>query len=387
MVIKNRFITAHVITGLYTGGAEMMLYNLLSRTNRELFSPMVISLMDRGTLSDRIESLGIPVYTIGMKPSALPTPAVVLRLLKTINQHNPDLIQGWMYHSNLAAWIASVLSLNKIPVVWNIHHSISGLAYEKKMTQTLIKLGARISKSINRVVFVSHNSKAQHESLRYNAENGCVIPNGFDTSKFKPSDEARLKVRAELGLPSDTFLIGLICRYHPMKDHNNFLQAAAFLQKDYPDVHFVLVGTNVERNNTVLQQSIQELKVSHIHLLGERTDIPVMTAALDIASSSSAYGEAFPMIAGEAMSCCVPCVVTDVGDSAWAVGDAGRVVPPRNSEALANAWKELIMMGEEERKALGKAARARVIECFSLGSVVAQFENLYADLLSEKMKI
>lgn len=386
MAIRSKFTIAHIITGLSIGGAEIMLYNLLSRTNLEIFSPVVISLIDRGRLGDRIESLGIPVYTIGMRPGGIPTPASILRLVQTLNQLKPDLTQGWMYHGNFAAWITNILSIRKKPVIWNIHHSINELKHEKKMTQALIKVGAGISHSINRVIFVSRNSKAQHESLGYYSENMCVIPNGFDVSRFKPSNEARLKVRDELGLAPDTFLIGLICRYHPMKDHNNFLQAAALLKKDYPDVHFVLAGRNVDQNNEELQQLIQGFRPSNIHLLGERTDIPSITAALDIASSSSAYGEAFPMIAGEAMSCCIPCVVTNVGDSARVVGNTGKVVPPRDSEALANAWKELIVMDKEERISLGKAARARVIDHFSLDSVVAQFEDLYQNLLSNKVE-
>lgn len=167
-----------------------------------------------------------------------------------------------------------------------------------------------------------------------------------------------------------------------MKDHANFIQAAALLLKDRSDVHFILAGTEVNSENHSLQQLIQNLEISnHIHLLGERKDISRLTAALDIASSASAYGEAFPMVVGESMSCAVPCVVTDVGDSAWIVGNTGKVVPPRNSEALANAWKELIEMGEEYRQALGKAARARIIECFGLETVVSQYEAVYENAL------
>jgi glycosyltransferase involved in cell wall biosynthesis len=383
--MKKKFTTAHVITGLYTGGAEMMLYNLLSRTNRERFSPLVISLMNRGTLSERIESLGIPVYTIDIKPGEVPNPKLVWRLLRTIGKLKPDLLQGWMYHGNTAAWLSNVFSSQKVPIVWDVQHSIAGLVHEKKMTQSLIKFGAKISESINQVVFASANSKAQHEALGYCTKNACIIPNGFDTNNFQPSPEARLKFRTELGLSSEAFLIGLICRFHPMKDHKNFLQAAAILQKNYPDVHFVLVGRDVDKNNKELLEWIKELKLFNTYLLGERSDIPVITAALDIASSSSAYGEAFPMIAGEAMSCCVPCVVTDVGDSGWAVADTGRVVSPRNPQALAKAWEELIVMGFESRNALGLAARARVLEYFSLDSVVSKFENLYEELLAQKL--
>ena len=163
-----------------------------------------------------------------------------------------------------------------------------------------------------------------------------------------------------------------------MKDHANFLRAAALLLKEFPDVHFILIGSGVDRENQVLHQLIQDLGLfNRIHLLGERSDMPCLTTALDIATSASAYGEAFPLVVGEAMSCEVPCAVTDVGDSAWIIGNTGRVVPPRDSEALANAWKDLIELGAKGREALGKAARARIIEHFSLDAVVAQYERLY----------
>lgn len=381
---SSKKVVLYVITGLYTGGGERMLYNLLSKINRDRFSPVVLSLLDRGTWGDRIEALGVPVHTIDMKRGK-PTTTAFWRLTQIVSQIEPDLIQGWMYHGNLAAQVAAVFNHKKIPVLWSIHNSADSLVSENKMTEAVIKFGAWISKYPAKVAFVSRTSKLQHEALGYSFSNSCVIPNGFDTSVFTPSSEARLSVRFELKLPDNSFIIGLICRYHPMKDHANFIQAAALLLKNYPAVHFILAGTEVNSENHNLQNVIKHLEICHhIHLLGERKDIPRLTAALDISTSASAYGEAFPMVVGEAMSCGVPCVVTDVGDSGWIVGKTGRVVPPRNPEALVNAWKELIERSSEGRETLGKAARQRIIENFSLDSVVDQYEKLYEGVQLKK---
>ncbi len=372
----KKVLLLYVITGLSTGGAEMMLYKLLSRINQSRFTPVVVSLMDRGTFGDRIEALGIPVHTIGMK-RGIPTPATIVRLIRTVRQLNPDLIQGWMYHGNFAAQLARTLTLKSVPVLWNIRHSLYSLSYEKSGTAAVIRMGAPLSSFPVKILYNSKISASQHEKLGYQATKTMVIPNGFDPELFTPSVESRISLRTELGLANDAFLIGLVARYHPMKDHANFLHAAALLLKDYPDVQFVLAGNGVDKENPTLCKLINELGIAErIHLLGERQDIPRLTAALDIASSSS-YTEAFPNVIGETMSCGVPCAVTDVGDSALIVGNTGRVVPPRDSEALANAWKELIELGPEGRKALGKAARARIIESFSLNSVVARYESLY----------
>ncbi len=371
----------HIITGLTVGGAENMLYKLLSRTNRTLFEPIVISLMDHGVLGDRIQALGIPVYTVGMSQGKFKL-SEIYRLIYKVYTIKPALIQGWMYHANLAAQLASIFTLKPIPVVWNIRHSLYSLNYEKPSTAMAIKVLNRLSLFPKKIVYNSKVSAEQHKQLGYPIAKTVVIPNGFDTELFMPSVESRISIRAELGLKKDTLLIGRICRYDPMKDFPNFLHAAALLLKDYPDVHFVLAGTEVDWHNQALCQLIKELGIAkNLHLFGERQDIPRITAALDIASTSSAYGEAFPNVIGEAMSCGVPCVVTDIGDSAWIIGNTGRVVPPRNPEALANACKDLLILGAESRNALGEAARTRIIENFSLDLIVNQYEKLYKSVL------
>lgn len=370
----------YITTGLYTGGAEVMLYQLLTRINRAKFSPVVLSLMNNGTIGERIQSLDIPVYTIDMEPGK-PTLVAAWKLIRTVNQIKPDIIQGWMYQGNIAAQFANLFNFKKIPVIWCIHHSINCLKSEKILTQILIKLGILLSKLNYKVVFVSHNSKKQHEILGYYQDNTCVIPNGFDTLHFQASQEKKCKLRSELSLETDTFLIGLVCRYHPMKDHANFIKAAALLSQKFPHARFLLAGRDVDYSNQSLLQLIQNLEIRNkVYLLGERHDTSNIFSALDVLSVSSAYGEAFPLVIGEAMSCGIPCVVTNVGDSGWIVGNTGRVVEPRNPEALANAWQDLIAIGLEARQALGKAARERIINYFSLANVVEQYEKLYLEV-------
>ena len=139
----------------------------------------------------------------------------------------------------------------------------------------------------------------------------------------------------------------------------------------------------VDGRNGELRRLIHELGLERrTHLLGERHDIPRLTAALDVLSLSSRYGESFPIVIGEAMACAVPCVVTDVGDASWIVGDTGRTVPPRDAHALADAWAEMIDLGGEGRAALGRAALSRVKEFFPVKSVVRRYEVLYEDVLA-----
>nr|ALS89902.1 stp2: sugar transferase, PEP-CTERM/EpsH1 system [uncultured bacterium] len=221
--------------------------------------------------------------------------------------------------------------------------------------------------------------------MGFNLDKSCVIPNGIDETVFVPLTGARRSVRSELGLPEDAFLLGIMGRYHPAKDHGNFLQAAALLSKVHPKTHFLLIGRNVDGKNRKLCHSIEQLGLaSRTHLLGERHDTARLCAALDVFSLSSSYGESFPNVVGEAMACEVPCVVTDIGGTPWMVGQTGRVVPPRDPRAMAEAWQELINLGQEERRALGREARARVVEHFTLKAVAERYVSLYEKVLAGK---
>ncbi|MEP0755441.1 glycosyltransferase [Trichocoleus sp. Lan] len=376
----RRLCIAFIITGLGTGGAEMMLYKLLSRINREEFNPVLISLMDRGTLGERIAALDIPVHTIGMQ-HGIPTLASIGRLIRTVRQIKPHLIQGWMSHGNLAAQLVNIFLPGQVPVAWNIRHSALSLSDTKVKTILIIKILSYLSYFPKRVIYACKVGADEHYKIGYCNKKNIIISNGFDTELFTPSLEARATVRLELNLAEESFMIGLVGRFHPMKDHENFLKAAALLVKIKPDVKFVLAGQGVDWQNQLLCRLIQELGIyPYVHLLGERQDVPRLTAALDIASCSS-YCEGFPNVIGEAMSCGVPCVVTDVGDAAWIVGETGCVVPPSNPEALSRGWLQLMEIGAKGRYELGRKARERIKEKFSLESIVKQYEETYKQVI------
>lgn len=373
----------HIINDLSIGGAEMMLHKLLIQSDRRRFEPVVVSLIDRGALREEIEALGIHVYTARMKPG-VPSPLGLWRLVRLMRRLRPDLVLGWMYHSCLAAQLAKLFSFVPARILWSIHYSVSTITSEKRLTAAVIRMCAPLSKLADHLIFVSRASQVQHEPLGYSLNKSCVIPNGIEVAKFVPSPSARFAVRAELGLSEADVIIGVMGRYHPMKDHENFLRAAALLSEKHPEAQFVLVGRGIDSDNQNLASLIRELGISsQTHLLGERHDIPRLAAAFDICALSS-YGESFPNVIGEAMSCEVPCVVTDVGDAGLIVGNSGRVVQPRDSAALANAWLEMIELGREGRQALGRAARSRVIELFTLNSVVARYETLYENVLASE---
>jgi glycosyltransferase involved in cell wall biosynthesis len=382
---SSRVRLVHIINDVSIGGAEMMLYKLLSEMNRQRFDPIVVALRNRGQLHRRIEALDVPIYNVAMH-LPVPTPTSFWRLIRLVHRLKPDLIQGWMYHGSLAALVGGAFAGRSVPVVWNIRQSLNGFNYEKRATAAIIRFLAYLSQRPARIIYNSRIAAAQHGAIGYELQNSLVIPNGFMTSLFTPSLEARNSVRVELGIPDETLLIGLVSRYHPVKDHANFLHAASLLLKTHPDVQFVLCGEGVNWVNPFLCKLIDDLKLAErVHLLDQRQDMARITAALDIATSSSC-AESFPNVIGEAMSCGIPCVVTDVSDLLWIVGETGRVVPPRNAHALAAAMRELVELGSEGREKLGRAARERVLKHFPLKDIDSLYEALYEDVIGHRSK-
>jgi glycosyltransferase involved in cell wall biosynthesis len=374
----------HVINDLSVGGAEMMLFKLLSGVDKQRFNTTVISLGRRSKLDTRIEALNIPVLNMDIKLGNIPTPPQVWRLLNALRRLKADLIQGWMYHGSLAAHLCASTVARGAPELWTIHSCNNDLTLEKRLTSAIIRLCGRLSASPAKIIYVSEASRLQHEAMGYRREKSQVITNGFDTSQFAPSPQARTAVRAELGIRDDQFLIGLVGRFHPMKDHLNFLRAAALLSEDTGAAQFLLAGREVDNDNQAVQRLVGRLNLEgRVHLLGERADTHKLIAALDVCSLSSSYGESFPLVVGEAMACGVPCVVTNVGDAAWLVGTTGLVVPPRDPEALAHAWRELMRLGPGGLAQLGEAARARIRENFLLAPVTAQYEALWEKISAE----
>ena len=155
------------------------------------------------------------------------------------------------------------------------------------------------------------------------------------------------------------------------------------MAKKNAHVQFILVGTNVDQNNQELTALAEKLGITdRVHMLGNREDIPDVVNAFDLATLTS-FGEAFPLTLGEAMVSGVPCVATDVGDNDYIIGDTGIITPIGDDQAMADAWQKMVETAQndpEEYAALGKKARQRTLDNFTLEQQVKQHEDLYTRL-------
>lgn len=356
----------------------MMLYKLLKHSSC-LRQGVVVSLISGGEMAHRIEALGVRVVGLHMR-RGLPDISVLWRLVYLLRSEKFDLLSTWMYHADflggVAAWMAN------IPVLWNIRNSDLDASKTKWTTRALVNLCGKLSRVVpERIISCSAAARDIHVELGYQRKKFQIIPNGFDLQGFKPDPEARKSVRAELGVPADAHLVGVVARFDPQKNHVGFLDAAQHIAKARPNVHFVLVGTEVTWENETLRQKIEDSGLrARLHLLGSRTDIARMMASFDVLVSSSSYGEAFPNVLGEAMACGVPCVATNAGDSAYIVGDTGRIVSVGDMHALAGSVVDVLSMSSTERTAVGNRARARVEELFEIGQIAKEYEKIFEEV-------
>ncbi len=377
----------HIITGLNLGGAEMMLFKLVGETyHDEGLELEVISLLEPGPIGQRIADLGIKVSSPGMNGS-ITSFVRFPKLVRMVRDARPDLVQTWMSHANLIGGIAARLARCG-PVIWGLRQSHFTPGMGKFLTRVIILVGAWLSRTIPaRIVCVSEAARQAHTRIGYDEMRCLVIQNGFDLDKFRPDSEARIKFRSEIGVDPAVLLIGHVARYDPYKDHSTFLAAAATVRAWYPETVFVLVGGGISRDNPELAAAIDANGLGDaVHLLGPRSDIPYVTAALDIAVSSSVCGEAFSNTLGEALCCGVCVATTDVGDSAAIVREAGRIVAPGDPKALANAIENLIALGSVERTRLGLRGRERMEREFGIPAIAAQYRALYDYVLLGSVK-
>jgi glycosyltransferase involved in cell wall biosynthesis len=383
---KSPLRIAFVVTALTLGGAEMMLWKLLSRIDRRRFDPHVIALAARtDTMLERFRTIGVPCLVLDMQPR-LDTSWRLIKLVQALRRLRPDIVQGWLYHGNVAASAAAAIARSRSAVIWNIRGTLPSRDEKNWRSALIIRLSGWLSSTPSYIINNSIASANEHEAhLGYPRDRTIILDNGFDTDAFCATTETRASIRAQYGIAPDAVLVGLVGRYHVMKDHANFVRATALLRGRHPDVHYLLIGARVDSQNPELSALVQGLGMSdRVHLAGRRDDVHKVTAALDIACSSSAYGEGFPNVIGEAMSCGVPCVVTDVGDSARVVADTGKVVPPRDSVALASAISELIDLDPQTRARLGDRARERIVKQFSIDAITRQYQEFYMRVAYER---
>jgi glycosyltransferase involved in cell wall biosynthesis len=296
-----------------------------------------------------------------------------MALRSLIAATRPDAVQTWMYHADLIGGLAARLAGVRA-IAWGIRNSGEHLERSSRSARLVLRACALLSGSVPKaIVCAAQKAAERHADKGYRRERLVVISNGYDLSRYAPDNAARARMRAQWGLEGDAPAIGCVARWDPLKDHANLLRAVAALVRDGRDagLRCVLIGRGMTADNPELGALIDRLGLrDRLVLAGPSDDVPAAMNGLDLHVLSSC-AEGFPNVVAEAMACGVYCVVTDVGDAAYIVGDTGVVVPPEQAEALARgietALREVAARGRERA---GEPGRARVLEHFGIARMV-----------------
>ncbi len=358
----------HIINNLTEiGGAEKMLANLANASHNDEI--MIIALLDYDSeLIQRIfDDKNLKIKAIKLKKDALLSN--VFELKKIINDFSPDVIQTWMYASNVIVSLINFIFMQKWPIFWGIHHSLAKLSAEKKSTRVMILLSKLLSKQPQAIIYCSEECLTQHNNYGFYAVNGHVILNGHpmqDTNHYKLHDE---------------FRIGMAGRFHKVKDWRNGIQAVYLFAKQFPEqkIKLIAVGQDIDRNNAELMEYAKDLLMlpnviiefngicKQMHEFYQQIDLFVL----------SSISEGLPNVLCESISYGIPCIGTNVGGVKSIIDGVYTVVPPSDTPALAEAMTEYFLESVDKKLNISDQAFQRAKDLFDITSSYQQYNAVW----------
>lgn len=362
----------HFIGSLEIGGAERFLENLTEALDRKGLTQKVISLKKGGVLASRIRKNQIEVIELGFRPHA------IVRLIRELRKNPGIIVQTWLYHSDLLVSLI-VRCFTRNPIIWAIHNGNIERRVLGWKTRVLVRLCASLSHWLPlRVICCSDSAAELHFDIGYSRSNLVVINNGVDTKKFKPKNTISSS-DAKVDMP----LIGMGARFHPVKRYDIFFSVASKVLSLYPHAKFVAFGSGVDSKNCEIVKLYRSCRMENkITCLGEVDEVASILETLDIYISTSEV-EAFPVSIAEAMAMGLPCVVTDVGDTACLLGDTGTLVVRNDVDQFVAALVAMIELGRLQRDELGRKARNRIDSYFTIEKSSEKYADLYSTVLGE----
>ena len=374
----------YLLNSLGIGGAEKQALAVAERMAKRGHAVAIVVLMPRVAQE---WPTALRTDYLGVRKTPLSLLACLLRARRFLLEFRPDVVHSHSFHANFFARLLRLL-VPRTAILSTVHNVYEGAWWRM--------LAYGLSDGLSRrTVAVSEAAAERYVKLKAVPRRKCsVVPNGIDTDEFVPQAERRAGTRAKLRLERDVFaslqnteedteFVWLaVGRMTEAKDYPNLLNAFRDLRAQRPDARLWIAGDAALGQIAAFQTLRSELGLGDdVRWLGLRRDVPALLDAADAFVSGSAW-EGMPLAVGEAMAMEKPVVATDVGGVRELVGDAGVVVEAKNSGALAEAMLATMRQSREERAALGRAARERIVRHFSIGASADAWEALYESLLT-----
>jgi glycosyltransferase involved in cell wall biosynthesis len=372
--MRGKLNILFTIPNFITAGSGRAMLNIIERLDRARFAPAVCVSRKGGKLDQEVEKLGIPFIEAPFTVEAIPYHRLPLRAWRAARVFRPHGFDAWhSFHygndyteaiiarlSGAKAWIFTKKNMNWHRRAWYVRSF----------------LAKRIAVQNTDMMRDFYGGMAFRHKAR-------LVPRGVVTQKFRPDTPPRLQTRRRLAIKEGEVLIGCVANLVIRKGHSTLIEAVARVT----GVHLVTIGKPLEEDYVAgLRKLIGELRVAdRVHLLDFVEDVPAFLAEVDVfvLPTWGKWGmEGCPVALLEAMSCGCACIATDIAGSHDLLehNRSGLVVPPENVAALAAAIQQLAA-SPELRPQLGRAARQRVLDHFTIEKEVAAHEALYAEVL------
>jgi len=362
------------------GGAERQLVTLALALHQRGWQVSVACFYAGGAFEGAIREAGVKLHELRKKGRWDVAP-FLWRLARVIRHVRPDILHSYLSVPNLLSAVLQVCS-PRTRVVWGIRASNVEHDCYDRVSRLVASSELRASKFADLFIVNSQSGADYCVHRGLPAEKVRVIPNGIDTDHFQFRPQGRRQMRKLWEVSDSEVLVGLVARLDPMKDHATFLRAAASLAESDPVWRFVCVGGGPVEISHALRQEAERLGLGgRVVWAGPIDDMPAAYSALDIAVSSSAFGEGCPNSIAEAMACGRSCVVTDVGDSAKVVGNMGVVVPPRCPGLLAEGVHRVRQQMAGPGRLTSQCIRARIAEQYTVEALATRTERALRGLV------
>jgi len=367
------------IRSLDVGGSQSQLAMLADGLAQRGHDVAVAVLYSGQVIEGALESAGVRIMRLH-KTGRWNVAGPLLRLTRLFLTERADVLYSFLpTQTTLSAlllppWLPTrlVFGIRAGGMQLDRYDTLSALSY---------RLEAWLSRRADFVIANAQAVRADAIARGVPAERIAVVPNGIDTEAMCPDAVAGRELRQRWGIGEKEFVIGMVARLDPMKDHATFLSAAMAFMQGHPDSRFVCVGDGPAAYRRELDALARSQGLAgRILWAGEIGASRAVYNAFDITTLSSAFGEGFPNAVGEAMACGVPMVATDVGDVATIVADCGEIVPPGQPDALSAAWARMRQRLRQEGDGLRARTRTRIVEHYSLDTMVSLSEQALADL-------
>jgi len=380
-VSLNKIHIFFLIRSLNIGGTERQLVELVKGLDKNTYEITIGLFYDEGTLREELIAIEGVKYIPLYKSRRWDFIRFCTRLIIVLRRSKPHILYSFLPDANLVGLITGRIAHVK-RIVWGVRASNMDVSCYDWLARTNLRLSALLSRFPDAIIVNSFAGLKFHKDIGYKTERMKIIPNGIDTKLFKPDHPSGFRLRDEWGIDEKTVSIGFIGRLDPMKDHTTFLQAVKIFDQKECNVRFVCIGDGKEPYKSEIHSLCRKLGLNgSLIRTGERCDMTSVYNSMDIVTSSSSFGEGFPNVIGEAMACGIPCVVTDVGDSAIIVGETGIVVPPEDPQALADGWRSMLKRLNDKSYSIKEMARARIVSHYNSEIFIQKTSKKFLGLL------